>query len=353
MTREKTDSLTPRRDFLRIGTLAPLGLALTGALRAGARQEKACILVWQSGGCSHLDTFDMKPDAPREYRGPFRSIPTSVAGIRICEHLPRLAQSMDKVTIVRSMCSSETNHERASKSMFVERSAPEVLLAAGGMEDLQDNIWGLCRAGAQYAGTPHAAAVWNRGRHGTSAALLPASVKRAADLRGEPEAMQRLYGQTQTGEGCLRARRLVESGARFAAVMPRRLAWDLHEDGFSGMEPLLGEFDQAVSALIADLDQRGMLDTTLVIAAGEFGRAPRINERGGRDHHSKAWSVLMAGAGLPGGRVVGATDRFGAEVTDTPISPEDLQATIGRILGIRTEHQQVAASGRVIPGLLA
>jgi uncharacterized protein (DUF1501 family) len=146
---------------------------------------------------------------------------------------------------------------------------------------------------------------------------------------------------------------MVEAGARFVSAGKSRLEYDTHADNFRRLkENLLPEFDRAFSALLTDLDDRGLLDTTLVVATGEFGRTPRINAQGGRDHHSRAWSIVLAGAGLPGGRVLGATDRIGAEVTDLPVSPEDLTRTIYRILRIDPAPPHLAGA-RVVEPLLA
>lgn len=245
-----------RREFLRLA-----GGALCAAPLRAARSANACIILWLGGGLSHLDTFDMKPDAPREIRGEFRSIATTAAGIRICEHLPRTARIAHRLTILRSMHSGDTHHERAS-----------------------GRLW---------------------------SALGPAR-------RVPVEA----------------ARQEVEEGARLVVTGPADRAWDTHEGGFERLRgALLPEFDRTFPALVTDLDQRGMLETTLVVAMSEFGRTPRINAQGGREHHAGAWSVVLAGAGLAGGRVLGRTDRTGMEVTDLPVTPEDLTAALQALLG--------------------
>jgi len=256
-----------RREFLR---LASLGLA-GSSLRAEPRAQ-SLILIWQSGGCSHLDTFDMKPDAPREYRGEFRPIRTNVPGVWISEHLPLLARQMDKITLIRSMQSPETNHERARNRLKI-----------GG-------------------------------------AFLPAAMDRSFE------------------QACMAARRATAAGRRFVFVPQGWGSYDTHRDNFRTLrDHVLPEFDRGVSGLLEDLDACGLLSTTLVAIMGEFGRSPRINLAGGRDHHSQAWSVLLAGAGLPGGRVIGATDRLGEEVIDAPMSPEDLKLTIQSLLGFNKE----------------
>jgi hypothetical protein len=271
-----------RRDFLRLGGAAALAPAF------GTGRGTACIVVWQGGGASHLDTFDMKPDAPREIRGEFKPIRTAVPGLLVCEHLPLTARIAHKLTIVRSMHSGDTNHERAARALL--SGIPPAHVETGGA--------GLYAA-------------------------------------------------------CAAARRAVERGARFAIAGAGGRSYDTHTNHFNRLRhTVLPEFDRAFSALVTDLDARGLLATTLVVAMGEFGRTPRINDQGGRDHHARAWSVVMAGAGLPGGRVVGATDRTGTEVVDAPVTPADLLRTIHAIVG-GAAPETVVTRGRVVPQLLA
>ena len=288
--------LLDRRDFLRMGAAGALGWG---------RPARSCIVIWQSGGVSHLDTFDLKPDAPREIRGEFRPISTNVPGVRICEHLPLTARQADKFTILRSMCSMETNHERA----------------------------------AHYLETGHPL---SPGRSYPSLREV---------LSTAPGRTREAYGNTPLGQQCLRALRAVEAGARWVSV--RQSGYDTHAGNFRRLkEILLPEFDRAFATLLEDLGQGGLLETTLVIALSEFGRTPRINRQGGRDHHSSAWSIVLAGAGLPGGRVLGATGRTGEEVTDLPVSPADLVRSIRAILEADPARSEVAG-GRVIKELVA
>lgn len=249
-----------RRDFL----------SAAGAAFIGARAARSLILIRLDGGASHVDTFDPKPAS-----SPFRAIRTSVPGIHICEHLPMTARLAHKYTIVRSMCSEETNHERACA--LVRLSGPSI-----------------------------------------------SAVGAFADSR---------YGATPMGREFLKARRLIASGDAQVTVSGGRLRWDTHRDNFARLRSeLLPEFDRAFSTLLEDLDQSGLLATTLVVATGEFGRTPAVNEAGGRDHHSRAWSAVVAGAGLPGGRVIGSTDRHGYEVTEAPVTPGDLLKAMTHIL---------------------
>jgi uncharacterized protein (DUF1501 family) len=189
------------------------------------------------------------------------------------------------------------------------------------------------------------------------------AAKKAFDIDAEPQALREKYGRTPVGQGALLARRLVEGGVRFVTVAKGWLNYDTHGDNFNTMKKvLLPEFDRAFATLLEDLHQRGMLDSTLVIAMGEFGRTPKVNNDAGRDHHNKAWSIALAGAGIPGGRVLGATDKTATEVTDLPVQPEDLLHTIYAILGVDStrEYQtpigrpsKIVNGGTMIPGLLA
>lgn len=274
----------PRRDFIRLSALALPAL--------GARQARACLWIWHSGGLSHLDSFDPKPEAPREIRGEFRAISTSVPGIRIAEHLPRIARQLHKLTLLRSLCSEETNHERAQ--------------------------WWLTKLPA------------------SDAPVLPVG---------------QAFAQFSF-QGCRQAVRALEAGTRLAVLRAPQLAFDTHADNFPRLrDTLLPQFDHVFSGLIEDLDARGLLTTTLVVATGEFGRSPSINVAGGRDHHSRCWSAVLAGAGLPGGRVLGATDRHGEEVTDLPVTPADLLRTVYALLGASQPPTRLA-QGRIVPELL-
>ena len=193
--------------------------------------------------------------------------------------------------------------------------------------------------------------------------LSSTAAKRAFDIESEPPALRERYGRTPVGQGCLLARRLVEAGVRFVTVAKGRLNYDTHGDNFNTLKKnLLPEFDQAYAALLQDLHDRGLLERTLVLVMGEFGRTPKINANAGRDHHSKAWSILLAGGGIAGGRVLGATDKTGTEVTELPVTPEDLLHSLYTILGIDSTHEyhtpvgrpvKIANGGKMIPGLLA
>src|SRR5579864_1319885 len=418
-------SLFGRRDFLRIGSLGALGISLDGVLRAGAKRDISCILLWQSGGCGHLDTFDLKPDAPKEIRGEFKPISTNVPGIQICEHLPFTARQADKFTILRSMKSRENNHERAINYLLTGY-LPLPTLEFPSMGSVISKELGSRNGLPPYVAVPNTFPSYGAGYLGGSYnpfiagdpnvsgyqardLTLPADVdwtrvgnrnfllkqmdakfraieastdmaamdsfyqkaydllkspaaRKAFDIAAEPESLRERYGRTPVGQGALLARRLVESGVRFVTVAKGWLNYDTHGDNFNTMKKaLLPEFDRAFAGLLEDLHDRGMLDTTLVIAMGEFGRTPKVNDAAGRDHHSKAWSIALAGAGIPGGRVLGATDSNGVQVTDLPVEPEDLLFTIYTLFGVdpAREYQtpigrpvKPVNGGRFIPGLL-
>ena len=419
-------SLFDRRDFMRIGSLGALGISLDRVLRANPKKDISCILVWQSGGCGHQDTFDLKPDAPKEYRGEFQPIATNVPGIQICEHLPFTARQADKYTILRSMHSKENNHERAINYLltgYLPLSTLEfpsmgsvVSKELGSKNGLPPYVavpntfpsYGGGYLGGEY--NPFIAGDSNVSGYKVRDLTLPTDVdwtrvgnrkwlldkmdakyramdantdfdaldsfqqraydlmrspaaKKAFDIESEPAALREKYGRTPVGQGCLLARRLVEGGVRFVTVAKGWLNYDTHGDNFNTMKKvLLPEFDRGFAALLEDLHQRGMLDSTLVIAMGEFGRTPKVNDAAGRDHHNKAWSICLAGAGIPGGRVLGATDKTATEVTDLPVQPEDLLYSIYSILGVdpKREYQtpigrpsRIVNGGQMIPGLLA
>ena len=418
-------SLFGRRDFLRIGSLGALAISLDGLLRAGAKRDISCILLWQSGGCGHLDTFDLKPDAPKEIRGEFKPISTNVPGIQICEHLPFTAKQADKFTILRSMKSRENNHERAinylltgylplptlefpsvgsviSKELGSRNGLPPYVAVPNTFPS-----YGAGYLGGSYnpfiAGDPNVSGYqardltlpadvdWTRVGNrnfllkqmdakfraieaSTDIAAMDSfyqkaydllkspAARKAFDIGAEPESLRERYGRTPVGQGALLARRLVESGVRFVTVAKGWLNYDTHGDNFNTMKKaLLPEFDRAFAGLLEDLHERGLLDSTLVIAMGEFGRTPKVNEAAGRDQHSKAWSIVLAGAGIPGGRVLGATDKNGVQVTDLPVEPEDLLFTIYTLFGVDPAREYQTPIGRpvkpvngghLIPGLL-
>jgi len=275
-----------RRDLLH-GSLAGLGLAAAPAAgRWGSAPPRHCILLRLTGGPSQLDTWDPKPDAPAGVRSPFRAIPTNVPGVRLTELFPRLARRADRFAVVRS----------------VYHTGPAVHEAG-----------------------------WD---------LLAPDLPEAASVSGPGSFAGR----------CLHARRLVEAGAPFVTVRMfdsvfREPTWDAHGSApFSTLrdyrDTVAPLFDRAYTELLDGLAERGLLRRTLVVATGEFGRAPWLNPSGGRDHWTRCWSLLFAGGGVQGGQVIGSSDAIGAEPRDRPVSLGEVAATIRHALGLPRDPRQ-------------
>jgi hypothetical protein len=397
-----------RRGFC---TQAAAGAALAGctlsgwlprlAAHAGEQtQTKSCILLWMSGGPSHIDTFDLKPDAPDRIRGQFQPISTSVPGIQISEHFPKFAQLMQHAALLRGMSTVESDHQLAtyhlhtgyqkrgggvafpSLGAIVSRELgqrdfplPNFICAGGGPRqatrsgflgpdhqpldvtdpqrgtDFLEPLTGRTEFQRQYEllrrfdTTFHDAYRAEPARAHASALdravrLMNSQHKQAFDLSHEPYPVRDRYGQGSFGQGCLLARRLVESGVRFVEVISGDgVGWDTHRDNFPRTRALSAEVDAGMAALIEDLQQRGLLDSTLVIWMGEFGRSPQLTSDGGRNHWAKAWTSVLVGGGIRGGQVVGRTDAHAAEVLDRPISVVDFLATVCKLLGIDYTRQ--------------
>ena len=394
------DTIT-RRGLLSLaaGGMLTGWLGRLAAQAAEQKEVKSCILLWMSGGPSHLDTFDLKPEASDKVRGEFRPIETSVPGIQISEHFPIFAKLMQHAALLRSMSTLESDHQLASYHVHTgyrkqaggiafpslgatvsqelgERDFPLpnfVCIGGGPRQASRSGFLGpdhqpldvtnpdrgtdfleplasrgeferqfdlLRRFNASFdeayradAARAHASALDRAVR------LMMAEQKRAFDLTLEDDAQRDRYGRGSFGQGCLMARRLIETGVRFVEVMSGDgVGWDTHQGNFPRTRALSEEADAGMSALIEDLHQRGRLDSTLVIWMGEFGRSPQISSGGGRNHWARAWSSVLAGGGIRGGQVIGRTDRDAAEVVDRPISVTDFLATICTILGI--DHQR-------------
>ena len=408
---------TSRRSFLRIGALAPVGLSLSRLLAADvpgrSSRAKSVILIYLGGGISHHDSFDMKPDAVEQIRGKYKGISTSVPGLNICELLPKTAQIMNKVTLVRSGTHENDHHETATNwvlsgrlgSAFGDHPAIGSIVAHetgfSGLVppyvavprnpsftwELGKSVWLGGRCESFKAGNPNDAnyrvrdlsqpagatpEVLERRRTLLAAVdQLGAKVKgndqmatydefsrKAAEMVLSPQAQAAFaiekedaklrdeYGRTEFGQSALLARRLVENGVRFVTV--NYGGWDHHSDIFKGLDAKLPEFDHGYSALIRDLDQRGLLKDTLVLVMGEFGRTPKVNDKGGRDHWGRAASMLWAGAGVAQGKIIGATDKNGAFVTDRPVRPADVAWTIYDALGIDPAKELRTPEGRPV-----
>ena len=332
-----------RRGFLQASTVAAgtasLGV-VTEAKASDRRHAKSCIVLFLVGGPSQLETFDPKPDAPANVRGPFGSIATSVPGVRCGEHLPRLASLAHRCAVIRSVHHSAAPvHETGQQ-----------LLQSGRVSE----------PGVEY---PHFGAVLGRPfvvlpsligntgisiSHGQGAGMLGAAHEptvQTSFTHQLPQADRERYGKTAFGAACLRSRQLVEAGTRTVVVnmfetVYDRVTWDCHAGPHSlsstlddYRRTLCPTFDRACATLLDDLQQRGMLAETLVVAMGELGRTPRLNGQGGRDHWPGCWSILLAGGGVRGGQVIGASDRIGAEPAHRPVACAEVTASIYHALG--------------------
>jgi uncharacterized protein (DUF1501 family) len=416
---EFCDGLT-RRDFLRAGALAAgavgLSLAELAQLQAapGRPKDLNCILLFLVGGPSHLDTWDLKPDAPSEVRGPFRPIRTNVPGIRISEHFPRMATMADRYAIVRSVHHKEAPiHETGHQLMQTGRlfrAGPEYPHYGAVLSRLRGSrASGLPASvvlpgpigntgvsishgqGAGYLGAEHEPTVvvrgvrpnlltrgremlhvwdyyhrmidaWGGPYSPAVVPLLTPSAKKALAEGAKLRERSLRYGDNTFGDSCKLALRLIEHGGvrlvtvnMFESVFDN-ITWDCHADGGSlattlddYRDTLCPMFDWAYTALLDGLKERGLLDTTLVVAMGEFGRTPHLNPRGGRDHWPGCWSVLFAGAGVKGGQVVGSSDATGAEPKDRPVSPAEVAATVYHALGLDPATCLPGPDGRPLP----
>ena len=406
-----------RRNFVRIGALAPLGLSLPQlmAADAGARpaRAKSVILIYLGGGLSHHDSFDMKPEAVEQIRGKYKSIATTVPGLEICELLPKTSQVMNKLTLVRSGTHENDHHETATNwvlsgrfgTPFGDHPAIGAIVAhetgfSGSVPpyvavpknpsfswDLGKSVWLGGRCESFKAGNPNDAnyrvrdlsapagitqqslerrksllaavdQLADRVKGSDQIATYDEFSRKAAEMVLSPQAQAAFaiereeaktrddYGRSEFGQSVLLARRLVENGVRFVTV--NYGGWDHHGEIFKGLDRKLPEFDQGYSSLILDLDQRGLLDDTLVLAMGEFGRTPKVNDKAGRDHWGRAGSMLWAGAGVARGQVLGATDKNGAFVTDRPVRPADVAWTVYEALGIDPAKELLTPEGRPV-----
>lgn len=397
-----------RRDFLKVGSLAFSGINLTRLLAASEGSERSCIVLFQAGGASQLDTFDPKPEAVSDIRGSFKAIPTALPGVRVSELLPRSAKALNKFSIIRSMHSDEAIHERARQYVFSgTKPRNEVLQPSYGatlakelgpknglppfvsipMADLsaeagflgptfdpfvsgeptaenfsvQDlTLPGGINLSEARSRTELLGALNREFQRVEQSPLIDSmdefyqkafdlisspAAKQAFDISAEPAQLRDAYGRTTIGQGALLARRLVEAGVRLASIF--QWGYDTHVNNEPEHKRLVPEFDRAFVTLLEDLEQRGLLDSTLVLVIGDFGRTPKINFSGGRDHWPGAFSVALAGAGIQGGAVIGETDGHAAEPTRRPVSIEDLGATVYEALGI-DYRKNYHANGRPI-----
>ena len=417
-----------RRDLIRIGGLSALGLGLGGFFRlqnaSAARspletKAKSCILIWLDGGPSHLETFDPKPGAPEEVRGPLETIATNVAGVRIGECFERTSQVMDKLAIVRSMTSPLGEHNfgthylmtgympspaleyptfGATVSQVRDQSGvlpPHIAVptfsgnvtgngflptatapfSVGGNPDRSDfkvrdldfykgldltrldrrsqivsalNEFGQAQVAAASPSDPDLERAYNL--------IASPDAKNAFKLSEEPSAVRDRYGRgggNSIGQSCLLARRLVERGVPFVTVNSG--GWDTHQNIIqlqkrypTDRNAHLPSLDRALSSLVEDLSDRRILEETLVVVMGEFGRTPKINSVGGRDHWPNVFSVVLAGGGVRAGQIVGSSDTLGELPKENPVTPSDLAATIYTLLGVDTASELHTSDGRPV-----
>lgn len=374
-------------------------------------KAKSVIHIFLQGGISAQETWDPKPLAPIEYRGELQAIDTKVAGMQFSELLSRTAQVADKLTVIRSLTHGEAAHERGQHNMMTGyRPSPALMYPSmgsvvshefGPRKDLPPYI-SIPNDPNPYAGSGYLSSAFapfavgddparpqfqvrdlnlpgdvDRHRyerrlaalevanqqfssHAASDAVVSMNAfyerafrligsqaaREAFDMNKEPDEFKDRYGRNQAGQRMLLARRLVEAGARFVTLSYG--GWDHHQNITPQMRNLMPAFDQSFAALIADLDERGLLDETLVMVSSEFGRTPKINADAGRDHWSKVFSVVLAGGGVKRGAVVGSSGATANEPEETPITPEDLATTLYHQLGIAAEKELMAPGDRPI-----
>ncbi len=411
------DGLT-RRDVLRAGMIGATGLTLGGYMQLEARgaidaaaSGKRAIFVNLTGGPSHQDMFDLKPDAPAEFRGEFNPIKTNVPGVEICEHLPKLAQCADKYAILRGVSHSIAAHPLGqkylntgnrplpsleypcygsvvSKELAGEPNLPSFVAvpntphAAGFLgvryNPLQTNgtpkpgqpfsVRGITMAGgltiddvqrrqrllgdldqtfAGYEKTSDLVDGLDQFSRRAYDMLTSRQAREAFDVSREPKQLADAFGDSAFGQSCLLASRLVQSGVRFVTVTFG--GWDTHNANFTKLKDKnLPEFDAGLAGLFGSLSAKGLLDSTVVFVTGEFGRTPKVNARGGRDHWARAMFCLLGGGGLKTGQVVGASDERAAMPADDAIAPEQVAATFYHALGIDFHKEYHTSSGRPI-----
>ena len=436
-TRVPVCSGLDRRSFLQAGSATLGGLSLpglmnlqaSGAVDPSKARIKNCITLFLVGSPGHVDTWDMKPEAPEDIRGAFKPIDTNVPGIQICEHFPQMARMMDRVALIRSLHhKTGASHENGQRWMmsghdFNAASAKPYIGSVvsrvfGQNGNLPPNIILPAKIGNTGTATPHGQQAAYLGsahepfflgadparpefkvsnleppsgqtelrvstrrqllrqlddlqrRTETSTTLerdtayarafnllTSPETKQSFDLNREDEQLRDRYGRNTFGQSCLMARRLIERGSRFVTVnhfdtVFNVTCWDMHANGsnlnntYKDYERhLCPQFDQAFTALIEDLEARGMLEDTVVAVLSEFGRTPKINNRGGRDHYPSAWTNFFAGGGIKGGQVIGSTDKIGAAPHDRPVLPPDVVASVYTAMDIDLETTMMPGPG--------
>lgn len=414
-----------RRWFLQVGAAGLAGMQVLPGMAADAQptggDKKSVILIWLSGGPSHIDMWDPKPDAPAEIRGPFDSIATKIPGVRFGEHLPLQASIADKLSVIRAVDCTASNHTpitmqagnplaRRTDDMkdgggypsmgsvaakFRGPNDPDMPAFVGLAPAWKADVYEAGHMGSAYSpvngsdlagkfGMPEGiqldrlqnrsnlrqqfdrfrrdldlGVTLERNDRFTQQAynmVVAGKVEKSFRLNEEPESVRDLYSRDSVGEKLLLARRLVEAGVTFVTVSHRWGYFDNHGDTVppwggieKGLKPILPTIDQAMHALITDLDQRGLLDSTLVMMMGEFGRTPVMSHDAGRGHWTNVMSMLMAGGGLKHGQAVGSTDSRGYGPKDGMVRPQDLAATTFRHLGIDLGAHWMSPQGRPTP----
>lgn len=434
MNSPKTSAMAiKRRDFFKmggisLGAISPLGLSLPEVLANEAasdgKKQINVIFMFLQGGASHLDMYDLKPDAPQEIRGNYKPARTIVPGLHLSDQLPKLGKCADKFSLIRSMHSFCSKHGEGDVDIMCGSPRDKNLQAPGigavlSMQQQQQapvppfvhlgDMKHPAHSAPGYGGylgriydpflikeNPNAAdfsvptfdtaedvdlnrqvgrqhllksldqfqeqserqlefaRVHNAFTEKALSLATSSKAKKAFDLSGEPAKLRDAYGRNNVGQSMLLARRLVEAGVRFVTIQGYKdtgiYAWDHHWGIFPHLDQQLPIYDSAYSALLNDLDDRGMLETTLVITAGEFGRTPKINsnKRGpGRDHWAECFSLTLGGGGVQPGRVIGASDKHGAVPVDRPVSIADFAATVYHALGLDPKAEFVAQGRRM------
>ena len=423
-----------RRQVMRLAAAGVLGASASGwieTMASGAardpRRQKSVILLWMTGGPSQTDTFDPKPGHANG--GPFKPIATGVPGISLGEHLPKLAQQMQDLAIVRSMSTKEGDHGRATFNLRTgyaqtgpiryptlgslvakERESDDAELPGfvsispyrafnpaafssgflgpkyaplivgergviGGPNGGQSSLKvedlnpppGIDRdradarlnlmdtlSGDFLASHSGVSPLSHEDAYSRAVKMMRSPAVKAFELDEEPAALRDAYGRNGFGQGCLLARRLVERGVPFVEVTlsaadgSMAFGWDTHQKNFDAVAKLCGTLDPAWSTLMTDLRSRGLLDSTLIVWMGEFGRTPKINKEAGRDHFPAAWTTVLAGGGIRGGQAIGNTGPDGMSVRDRPVSVPDLLATVCKAVGIDPSAQNMSDLGRPI-----
>ncbi len=427
-----------RRDFLHVGALSLFGFTLSDLLAARAHgaarsnEDINCILLFLVGGPSHIDTWDPKPEAPEEVRGPFKPISTKVPGVYITEIFPKMAKHTDKFSFIRSVYHTatavhDTGHQlmqtgrlfsggiqyphmgcilsylKGSKGAIpahvlmprpigptggnmphgqdagylgraydpfvlnadpndpkfkVRDLLPPDYITAVRIERRQRLRQAIDASLKNFEASPQAAQFDDAFRQAYTL-MTSRQAREAFDIHKEPDSIRDRYGRTRFGQCCLLARRLIERGVRFVTInmfetVFNEVTWDIHgsrpfTDILQMKDLVAPNFDNAFSTLLEDLEERGLLKNTIVAAMGEFGRTPKINPAGGRDHHPGVWTIMIGGGPIRGGQVVGESDELGYVPKTRPVQPAEVVATILAALGLDIHHELPGPQGRPIP----